>query len=122
MDVAKGVVLGSTYRVVSCNCAKDPTLADISEWCAWCRCRKCGGKHLPPEKSRHHRWNNGADAIDSRDLQDFTTDLIPVAVLFAACGYAISAVEHSPYLCLYIFGAVSVAFLWRETAHMLYQS
>lgn len=115
--MAKGVVLGSTYRVVSCNCAKDTTLADITEWCAWCRCRKCGGKHLPPEKTRRHHDSS----IDSRDLADFTTDLIPGAVLFAVCGYAVSAIEHSPYLCLYIYGVVAIAYICREAAHALYQ-
>lgn len=123
VDVAAGVILGSTYRVVSCNCAKDRTLADLSEWCAWCRCRKCGGKHLPPEKSARSRYAaGGVDDIDSRDLADFATDLIPVAVLFAVCGYAVSAVEHSPYKCLYVYGAVGVAYLWREAAHAMYRS
>ena len=42
------VLVGSTYRVVSCACWKVKALkANPAEWCEWCRCRHCGVKVMP---------------------------------------------------------------------------
>ena len=36
------------YRVISCACSKDKSLINgITDYCEYCLCRKCGGKHLP---------------------------------------------------------------------------
>lgn len=120
--MADGVVLGSTYRVVSCRCARDPSLADQAEWCAWCRCRKCGGKHLPPERGRFYTHaagqtgqGQGGDGADL--LEDFSTDLIPLAALPLVAYLGTAWVERSPYVYLYLLAGVAVAFLLRETAY-----
>ncbi len=40
------IVLGPTYKVISCDCAKNRTLKSFDEWCEYCRCEKCGGKNI----------------------------------------------------------------------------
>lgn len=114
VNVAEGVVLGSTYRVVSCNCAKDRSLADQSEYCGYCRCRKCGGKHLPPERGRYYTHT---DAADVAGLADFSTDLLPLLALPLVGYLGVAYLQRSPYAYLYLLGLAAGAFLLREIAY-----
>jgi len=108
--VAKGVVMGSTYRVASCACAKDFSLQGQAEWCGWCRCRKCGGKHLPPERSTH------VHSFCAADLADWSADTLPVLALLAVVWLALAYVPQSPYRYLQGLGAVAVAYIMRDIA------
>jgi hypothetical protein len=119
-EVAAGVIMGSTYKVVSCACAKDRSLADESEWCSWCRCRTCGGKHLPPLRSRFHTFQEDAAVAASlrgfslEALQDFSLDLLPVLGLYGVVWFALQAVETRPTMYLYALGAAAVVFVVRD--------
>ena len=119
--MADGVVLGSTYRVVSCNCAKDRTLADQTEFCSWCRCRKCGGKHLPPERGRFYTHSDGMGGCDGESdtfgLEDSSSDLIPVAGLLVVVYLSVAYVQRSPFVYLYLLGLVAGAFVVREVSY-----
>jgi hypothetical protein len=115
VQVAEGVVLGSTYRVVSCDCARDKSLVDQSEWCGWCRCRKCGGKHLPPERGRFYTHSSGQK--DASELVDFSTDLIPLAVLPLVGYLGTTLLERRPYAYLYLLAVAAAAFTLREVAY-----
>eukprot|EP01034_Spumella_vulgaris_P028991 gene28991-35956_t len=97
-QVAKGVCLGPTYRVVHCACAKDVKLKFQSEWCEWCLCRKCGGKHLPVEKD-----------VSRADTKDFSADLLLLAAFYGIVGITWMYALDRPYLCLYFIGLVAVA-------------
>lgn len=112
--MADGVVLGSTYRVVSCNCAHDKSLQDVSEWCGWCRCRKCGGKHLPPERGRFYTH---AAQEDASGLADFSTDLIPLLALPLVAYLGAVQLERSPYTYLYLLAVVAAAYTLREVSY-----
>ncbi len=100
-QIAANVTLGPTYRVVHCDCAKNPKLQFQSEWCQWCQCRKCGGKHLPKQKDY--------SSYSTPDGKDFSVDLIiPVALL----GLVVTSVMYAfdkPYLMLYFIGLAATA-------------
>jgi hypothetical protein len=107
--------MGSTYKVVSCNCAKDNSLSEIADWCSWCKCRNCGGKHLPA--SSKMKFNAHFGAINPSELVDFTSDFLPLVVLPVVAWMAWYYVQDSPYLYLYALGAVAVSFVGREVAY-----
>jgi hypothetical protein len=56
------MVVGSTYRVVFCQCFKDKNLKFVSEYCDWCRCIKCGGsknnKNYDSSSNNNNYGNN----------------------------------------------------------------
>jgi hypothetical protein len=114
VEVAKGVVLGSTYRVVSCNCAKDVSLADQTEFCSYCRCRKCGGKHLPPERGRYYTHS---DAAEVAGMADFSSDLLPLLALPVVGYLGVVNLQRSPYAYLYLLALAAGAFLVREISY-----
>lgn len=116
VEVKQGVFLGSTFRVVWCNCARDYTLKDIAEWCDWCRCRKCGGKHLPAsaygsyngDASYRNRYTNH-NRMYSGSGVDFSVDLMLLAVLIGAVMAAAWYLERSPYWFMNLAGVVATA-------------
>ena len=61
VEVSKGVVLGSTYRVVHCECFRDAKLKDTSEWCEFCLCSRCGFKNLPKDYFSNKNAHTHAD-------------------------------------------------------------
>ena len=79
---------------------------------SWCKCRKCGGKHLPAASKA--RFNAHFSGINAVDLVDFSMDLVPLLVLFSSVLLAGWYVGDSPYLYLYTLGAVAVGFVARE--------
>lgn len=107
-EVAAGVSLGSTYRVVHCACAKDARLKFQSEWCEWCLCRKCGGKHLPVDRNTHDS--------DRSNVKDFSVDLLLLAGIYGIVGLSWLYAVDKPYLCLYFMGLVAVAHFVASTA------
>lgn len=110
--MAHNVTLGSTYRVISCNCARDASLTEISDWCSWCKCRKCGGKHLPA--SSKMRFNAHFSGANVSEMSDFSVDLLPLVVLGVVAGASVVGVNDAPYVYLYALGAVAVGFVVRE--------
>ena len=79
---------------------------------SWCKCRKCGGKHLPAASKA--RFNAHFSGINAVDLVDFSMDLVSLLVLFSSVLLAGWYVSDSPYLYLYTLGAVAVGFVVRE--------
>lgn len=110
--VAHNVTLGSTYKVVSCNCARDPSLSEVVEWCSWCKCRQCGGKHLPAASKM--RFNAHFSGANVSEMHDFSVDLLPLVVLSVVAVVSAYAVLDAPYVYLYALGVVAVAFVVRE--------
>jgi hypothetical protein len=110
-EVAEGVVLGSTYKVVHCNCAGDYSLKDQSEWCSWCTCRKCGGKHLPSQDSydRSHRF------YSAYELNDISSALVPVLAVVITAWVLLSwdLLQYKPYYYLHILGILSLSYIVR---------
>ncbi len=99
--------LGPTYRVVHCDCAKNPKLKFQSEWCEWCLCRKCGGKHLPKEQNYSR---SSADGVD------FSVDLIVLAALYGVAALGVMYALDRPYLCLYFLGICAAAHVITSVA------
>jgi hypothetical protein len=108
--VAVGVVLGSTYRVVHCNCAGDFSLKDQSEWCSWCTCRRCGGKHLPSQDSdRSHRF------YSAYELNDISSALVPVLTVVITAWLLMSwdLLQYKPYYYLHTLGILALSYIVR---------
>ncbi len=102
--VAKGVTLGPTIRVVSCNCALDKALKKQADWCEWCLCRKCGGKNLPRQHSTDHTYGG----------EDFNAHFgyyLLLNVLMFSMFYFVK--EHF-YKYTYVAGTVAVLSLVRD--------
>jgi len=101
--ISPEITLGSSYRVIWCNCAKNPRFKDSSEWCEWCRCVKCGAK-------RSKVWSEASPELEF----DVNIDLFLVLVVYGAVAYAVYCVEDYPYLYLHIAGFVAMAHLIRN--------
>jgi hypothetical protein len=110
-EVAVGVSLGSTYRVVHCACAKDTKLKFQSEWCEWCLCRKCGGKHLPVDRNAY--------GSDRNNVKDFSVDLLLLFAFYGIVGLSWMYVVDRPYLYLYFIGLVAVAHFVANVAKVM---
>lgn len=109
-EVAVGVVLGSTYRVVYCNCASDFSLKDQSEWCSWCTCRRCGGKNLPFQDSdRSHRF------YSAYELNDISSALVPVLTVVITTWLLLSwdILQYKPYYYLHTLGILALSYIVR---------
>ena len=108
------VVLGSTYRVISCACAKDWRLKDEDEWCSFCRCKFCGGRE------RYYARSASRDS-DFLSRGRMPLDEISANVYLAALLVLIAAFVHiyaadSPHRHLYLLGGTASAFLCRDAA------
>eukprot|EP01038_Epipyxis_sp_PR26KG_P004655 gene4655-6542_t len=96
VEVTPGVILGSTYRVIYCNCVNDKSLKDRREYCEWCQCRKCGGKNLPRE------YDNNSSVTT-----DISIDLIPFMALIGIIIFSFLFLALKPYRYLYFLGVVA---------------
>ena len=92
------VVIGSTYKVVSCACYKDKNLKFVSEYCDWCRCQKCGGNQIHNKNNdnsftsssgNNNNTNKSNEELVAEYLQmfnftidDINSDIIVVFILF----------------------------------------
>ena len=63
--VARGVVVGSTFRVVACDCARRAD--DYIDFCEFCRCRctTCGGESVP-RRFRNYAGGSSGGGMGSR--------------------------------------------------------
>jgi hypothetical protein len=110
ITICPDVVMGSTFRVISCNCSKNLRLKLQSEWCEWCLCRKCGGKNLPKV---HH------DFINPQTMSDFSMNLVLFfSLIIVSLSTFVYTIDH-PYKHLYIFSAVASMHLLRDFGEWL---
>lgn len=92
--ISKGIVIGSTYKVVWCNCRANKAFKSEKEWCEWCRCPRCGSsKKYFPEAS-----NN--DVV-------INLDLLLITGFYACMVYIWVLGDHKLYLISYFFGITS---------------
>ena len=133
--VSDGVILGSTYKVISCECYKDRKLKDTSQWCDFCKCERCGMKNVPssyfankPQSSKSSSWWGGSDENEDDEVVGSTgsiesglTATYPYSanqLLVAALFYiAIRAVLHyhdKPYQQFCWMGAAAWCFVGRD--------
>jgi hypothetical protein len=109
-EVAPGILLGTTYIVVSCDCAKNRRLKDQSEWCEYCVCRKCGGKNLPKIISRPSSSSRGGGSSRGSDGEDdMSLDLLLFALWSAASIATVVYAGDRPYRYFYLVGYIAVA-------------
>lgn len=107
------VVLGSTYRVISCDCAKDWRLKDEEEWCSFCRCKFCGGK----DRYRAKSTSGGPGFYNRRDptaLDEVSANAYLVALLGLLAAFAHIYAADTPHRHLYLLGGVAAAFIVRD--------
>lgn len=114
-EVAAGVVLGSTYRVVHCNCKGDFSLKDQSEWCSWCTCRRCGGKHLPSSSQDSDRSSHPFPFYSAYELNDISSALVPVLAVVITAWLLVSwdLLQYKPYYYLHTLGILSLCYIVR---------
>lgn len=113
-----GVILGTTYRVVSCACAKDYRLKDQTEWCSFCRCKFCGGRTLFRNEGGWHPdygFSRGG-ARGKNLLDDISANAYLAASLVMLGLLSLLYAGDMPHRHLYLAGAVAGAFLLRDMA------
>ena len=114
--MATGVVLGSTYRVVHCNCAGDFILKDQSEWCSWCTCRRCGGKHLPLPSQQAEGGHSSGQFYSAYELNDISSALVPVLMVIGMTWLLLTweYIQYKPYYYLHSLGVLSLSYIFRS--------
>jgi len=112
-EVAPGVYMGPTYRVLSCNCASDKR--DVNDWCSWCKCRRCGGKNLSNWSNPNSRnktpttASSGAAAASS--LDDFSPSVLLLAVLLLMSVLTFAYAGALPFRHGYLLAVTAASFL-----------
>lgn len=98
------IVMGPTYKVVSCDCAKNKALKTFDEWCEYCRCEQCGGKNIV-------FGSNGRPATGP----EFTLhiDLVLWVLLLLLVYYLLVKHDHQIYKTLLCTGILSAVFYVR---------
>ena len=102
-EVTAGVVLGPTYRVVSCSCSSDASLK-AAQWCEWCSCRRCGGAQLP-------RGGRGRTEGAQRDFSAPLGLALGLHVIAALCFYYAGG---AAFRFLHLQGLAAILFLVRD--------
>jgi hypothetical protein len=114
--VTPDVIIGSTYRVVSCKCARDYRLKEERDWCSYCRCKFCGGKNLASNYGDRSGWNpSGSGSYPTGNLLDIVSAnaYLAIALFFLGLFTHLYAADR-PHRHLYIMGGVSAAYLLRD--------
>ena len=115
-----GVILGTTYRVVSCACAKDYRLKDPTEWCSFCQCKFCGGKELHRAAAAGASWHPDLGYTGgrggSRLLDDISANVYLAISLLALGALSAWYAGDRPHRHLYMAGAVAAVYLLRDIA------
>lgn len=98
------IVVGPTYKVIFCDCAKNKALKSFDEWCEYCRCEKCGGKNIV-------FGNDGRPASGPQ----FTLhlDLVVWLGLLVVLYYLLTHHDHQIYKAFLATGVVSGIFYVR---------
>lgn len=111
--VFPNVIMGATFRVISCNCSKNVRLKLQSDWCEWCLCRKCGGKNLP----KVQKYDD--DFINPQTMGDFSMNIVLfISLVIVSLSSFVYTIDH-PYKHLYIFAAVASFHLLRDLGEWL---
>lgn len=102
------VIMGPTYKVIFCACAKDTTLKEMVQWCDWCLCKHCGGKGL----SRSQRNSSNFDS-DSKynSANDLTIHVFLLMLIFLILVATLVVVDDKLYMYSYVVGATSAAYV-----------
>lgn len=101
------IVMGPTYRVISCDCAKNKELKTFEEWCEFCRCENCGGKNIVrPRQNDAFGRDNNAFSIN--------LDLLLWLVVTSVAGNVIFFSSDQLYINLHATGIVAAACYVRQ--------
>jgi hypothetical protein len=97
------ICLGTTYRVIWCNCKENRNFKTLDEWCEWCTCPKCNpagsyGYQSPPKGNRI----------------TINLDLVLGLILLAISIYVIVFIRDELYTSLYSAAYVSTAIVFRS--------
>lgn len=96
------ICIGTTYRVIWCNCRENRNFKTTDEWCEWCKCSKCNpagsyGYQQPPKGNTF----------------TINLDLALGLVLLAISGYMVLFVRDEFYTSLYSAAYVCTAIVFR---------
>lgn len=97
------IVMGPTFKVISCDCPMDRTLKSFDEWCEFCKCENCGGKG--------HIQRTGASDGPSVTIN---LDFALWALIALVGGYAIVFSCDQLYMNFYAVAIVACICLTRQ--------
>lgn len=86
----------------------------MSEWCSWCVCYQCGGKHLPRNKYNNSRSNSNSSSYgeySSYELYECSIDIIPLLGLLGICWLSLYQLQDKPYYYIYYLGIIALSFM-----------
>lgn len=107
VEVAPGVLVGPTYRVISCKCSSKYIL-DQSKWCEWCLCEKCSGNKIKTQD-----YDNN-DALSQPFSNEFTTNSLHFIGILMIIGYAYQNALIFPHKLFNLLGFISLSFIGRD--------
>jgi hypothetical protein len=107
VEVAPGVLLGPTYRVISCKCSSKFVL-DQSKWCEWCLCEKCSGNKIKTQD-----YDNN-DALSQTFSNEFAINSLHFIGILMIIGYANQNALVFPHKLFNLLGFISLSFIGRD--------
>lgn len=97
---------GSFYRVVSCNCPRDPSLKSFLDWCEWCQCEDCGGRVIPANLREGGGKGSSPRLVI---MPDVTAELFLFIVVMVGVWWGSIYSYHTPFRQVHIIGGVLAA-------------
>lgn len=107
VEIAPGVLIGPTYRVISCNCSKK-YISDQSKWCEWCLCEKCSGNKI--KTSSYENNDTGSQPFSN----EFSTNFLHLIGIFMIAVYAFQNAVIFPHKLFNVLGFFSLSYLARD--------
>jgi len=107
VEIAPGVILGPTYRVISCKCSSKYSM-DQSKWCEWCLCEKCSGNKIKTYN------NDDNDTLSQSFSNEFATNALHFIGIIMIIGYAYQNAIVFPHKLFNMIGYISLSFLARD--------
>jgi hypothetical protein len=107
VEIAPGVLIGPTYRVISCNCSKKFSI-DQSKWCEWCLCEKCSGNKI--KTSSYENNDTGSQPFSN----EFSTNFLHLIGIFMIAVYAFQNAVIFPHKLFNVLGFFSLSYLARD--------
>eukprot|EP01031_Cornospumella_fuschlensis_P031827 gene31827-38484_t len=92
--------VGTSYKVIWCNCHEDTSLQCLDDWCEWCKCEKCSGRSV------FYKQPGAAMTV--------SIDLVLCLVLYFIGGCVFYYGGDKLYIVLYCIGAMSAAEVVRS--------
>jgi len=108
VEIASGVLIGPTYRVISCNCSKKFSI-DQSKWCEWCLCEKCSGN-----KIKTSSYDNNNDTASPSFSNEFSTNVLHLIGIIMIVVYAYQNAIIFPHKLFNVLGFFSLSYLFRD--------